>query len=97
MWASGGALRTPPLTEHILDSITRRRLLDVLDVVEETCTLDDLAGADEAFLTSTVREVQSVAGIDDADLPVGGPLTEEAGQRLRDRIAAELGVERTPR
>jgi hypothetical protein len=44
-----------------------------------------------------VREVQSVAGIDDADLPVGGPLTEEAGQRLRDRIAAELGVERTPR
>jgi branched-subunit amino acid aminotransferase/4-amino-4-deoxychorismate lyase len=96
MWASGGALRTPPLGEHILDSITRRRLLDVLDVAEETCTLDDLAGADEAFLTSTVREVQAVAGIDDADLPVGGPLTEEAGRRLRDRIAAELGVERTP-
>ena len=93
MWASGGALRTPPLGEHILDSITRRRLLDV---AEETCTLDDLAGADEAFLTSTVREVQAVAGIDDADLPVGGPLTEEAGRRLRDRIAAELGVERTP-
>src|SRR3954463_16681254 len=77
MWASGGALRTPPLGEHILDSITRRRLLDVLDVAEESCTLDDLAGADEAFLTSTVREVQAVAGIDDADLPVGGPCTEE--------------------
>ena len=96
MWASGGALRTPPLGEHILDSITRRRLLDVMEIAEETCTLDDLAGADEAFLTSTVREVQAVAGIDDADLPVGGPLTEEAGRRLRDRIAAELGVERTP-
>ncbi len=96
MWASGGVLRTPPLGEHILDSITRRRLLDVLDIAEETCTLDDLAGAEEAFLTSTVREVQAVAGIDDAELPVGGPLTEEAARRLRDRITAELGAERTP-
>jgi branched-chain amino acid aminotransferase len=96
MWASGGALRTPPLGEHILDSITRRRLLEELDVVEEPCTLDDLADAEEAFLTSTVREVQPVAGIDDAELPVGGPLTEQAGRRLRDRIAAELELERTP-
>jgi branched-chain amino acid aminotransferase len=96
MWASGGVLRTPPLEEHILDSITRRRLLDVLDVAEETCTLDDLADADEAFLTSTVREVQAVAGIDETDLPVGGPLTDEAGRRLRERIAAELGRERAP-
>jgi branched-chain amino acid aminotransferase len=96
MWASGGSLRTPPLAEHILESITRRRLLDLMDVVEETCTLDDLAGADEAFLTSTVREVQAVAGIDDGDLPVGGPLTEEAARLLRDRIAAELGLERAP-
>jgi branched-chain amino acid aminotransferase len=95
MWASGGSLRTPPLGEHILDSITRRLLLEELPVVEETCTLDDLAGADEAFLTSTVREVQPVAAIDAAELPVDGPLTEEAGRRLRDRIAAELGVERT--
>ena len=87
-------MRTPPLGEHILDSITRRRLLDLMDIAEETCTLDDLAGAEEAFLTSTVREVQAVAGIDDAELPVGGPLTDEAARRLRDRIAAELGVER---
>jgi branched-subunit amino acid aminotransferase/4-amino-4-deoxychorismate lyase len=70
--------------------------LDVLDVAEETCTLDDLADAEEALLTSTVREVQAIAGIDDADLPVGGPLTQEAARRLRDRIATELGVERTP-
>jgi branched-chain amino acid aminotransferase len=96
MWASGGTLRTPPLGEHILDSITRRRLLEELEVVEETCSLDDLAGADEAFLTSTVREVQAVAAIDDAELPVGGPLTEGAGRRLRDRIAADLGLERAP-
>jgi branched-chain amino acid aminotransferase len=92
MWASGGTLRTPPLGEHILDSITRRLLLEEMEIAEETCTLDDLAGADEAFLTSTVREVQAVSAIDDAELPVGGPLTEEAARRLRDRIAAELGA-----
>jgi branched-chain amino acid aminotransferase len=94
MWASGGTLRTPPLSDHILDSITRRRVMEAVDVVEEPCSLDDLAAADEAFLTSTVREVQAIAAIDDAELPVGGPVTEEASRRLRERIAADLGLER---
>jgi branched-chain amino acid aminotransferase len=96
MWASGGTLRTPPLGEHILDSITRRLLLEELEIAEETCTLDDLAGADEAFLTSTVREVQAIAAIDDSELPVDGPLTQEAARRLRERIVAELDRERAP-
>jgi branched-chain amino acid aminotransferase len=95
-WVSGGTLRTPPLGEHILDSITRRLLVEELEVSEETCTLDDLAGADEAFLASTVREVQPVAAIDDADLPVGGPVTENAARRLSDRITAELEAAPTP-
>ena len=32
---------------------------------ERPCTMDDLAEADEAFLASTIREVQPVAAIDD--------------------------------
>jgi branched-chain amino acid aminotransferase len=95
-WASGGTLRTPPLDDHILDSITRRLLLEVMDVVQEPCSLDDLAGADEAFLASTVREVQPVAAIDDAELPVGGPLSEQAARGLSERISAELGREGAP-
>jgi branched-chain amino acid aminotransferase len=93
-WAGGGTLRTPPLSDHILDSITRRLLLEVVDVVEEPCALDDLGGADEAFLASTVREVQPIAAIDDAELGVGGPLTQEAARLLAERIAAELRPER---
>ena len=37
-WAADGRLRTPPLSDGILDSITRRRLLDEVEVVEEPCT-----------------------------------------------------------
>ena len=95
-WVSGGTLRTPPLSDHILDSITRRRLLEVMDVVEESCAPDDVLGADEAFLASTVREVQPVAAVDDTELPVGGPVSAQAARRLGERIAAELGLETAP-
>lgn len=90
-WARDGVLRTPPLDEHILDSITRRILVEELDVREETCALDDLAGAEEAFLASTIREVQGVSEIDGRALPVDGPVTAGAAERFRARVRAALG------
>jgi branched-chain amino acid aminotransferase len=93
-WARQGALRTPPLSDHILDSITRRRLLEALEVVEEPCTMEDLEAAEEAFLASSVREVQAVSAVDEVEIPTGGPLTEAAARALRERIAAELDLER---
>src|SRR5437870_2366004 len=48
-----GGLCTPPLDEHILASITRDRVLRLLDVEERPATLDEVQGAAEAFLTST--------------------------------------------
>src|SRR5207248_11133677 len=56
-WVRDGIVRTPPLDEHILDSITRARVLRTVDVREEPGTLDEVRAADEAFLASTVREV----------------------------------------
>ena len=38
----------------------------------------DLASADEVFLTSTTRDVQPVARIDDRELPAPGPFTATA-------------------
>ncbi|MEA2248854.1 MAG: branched-chain amino acid aminotransferase [Solirubrobacteraceae bacterium] len=88
---NGRSLVTPPLDDHILDSITRRRLLAVCDVDERPITFDDLRGVHEAFLCSTVREVLPVRAIDGRELPVaGGPLTAEAGGRVRARIQDEL-------
>jgi branched-chain amino acid aminotransferase len=89
-WVGAGRLRTPPLDDHILDSITRRRLREELEVVEEPCPLDGLAAAEEAFLASTVREVQAVSAVDGTALPTGGPITEGAARALRERIAADL-------
>jgi branched-chain amino acid aminotransferase len=91
-WVAGGRVLTPPLADHILASITRARVMEVMEAQEAACTLEDLAGAEEAFLASTLREVQPVAAIDDRSLPAApGPVTQEAARRLSERIAAEVG------
>jgi branched-chain amino acid aminotransferase len=92
-WVREGVLRTPPLEEHILDSITRRLVVEEMEVEPASAALDDLAGAQEAFLASTVREVQPVSAIDGRELPVDGPVTARAAQRVRARIEAALASE----
>jgi branched-chain amino acid aminotransferase len=91
-WVTEGQLHTPPLSERILGSITRGRLVDLMEVVEEPCTREDAAAADEAFVASTVREVMPVSGIEEVDLPSPGPVTAEAARRLRERIEQELSA-----
>ena len=89
----GRTLVTPPLEEHVLDSITRRRLLALCEVEQRPIAVTDLEDVSEAFLASTVREVQAVHAIDGRALPQApGPLTAEAGARLRAHIEQELGV-----
>jgi branched-chain amino acid aminotransferase len=86
-----GAVCTPPLDEHILASITRDRVLKLLDVEERPATLDDVQNAAEAFLTSTTREVQAVATIEDRELSAApGEITRSAAQALRGHIEEEL-------
>src|SRR5688572_939249 len=76
-----GALYTPPLEDRILDSITRRALFAVTDAAERITTLDDLARVSEAFLASSVREVQPVHAIDAITIPAApGPLSLEADE-----------------
>jgi branched-chain amino acid aminotransferase len=89
----GATLITPPLDDHILDSITRRRLLQSCEIAERPIAADELAGVREAFLASTVREVLPVHAIDGRELDaVPGPLTSEADERVRALIAQELGA-----
>lgn len=60
-----GRLCTPPLDDHVLASITRAHLIDLLEVDERSVGLDELEReAREAFLASTTREVQPVGQID---------------------------------
>jgi branched-chain amino acid aminotransferase len=95
-WAADGLLRTPPLTDRILDSITRGRLLEELEVREEPCTRDDLRTAEEAFIASSVREVMPIAVVDDITLPAApGPHTRGAHEAFTRRVVRELAAERT--
>jgi branched-chain amino acid aminotransferase len=87
-----GTINTPPLSEHILASITRQRVMDVADVAERPCTMEDLHSAQEAFLASTTREAQSIAAIEELELP-HGERTREVGAALRQRIEEELAAD----
>jgi branched-chain amino acid aminotransferase len=84
-WIKDGAVLTPPLEDHILASITRAIVIEATGAVERPCTLDDLFGADEAFLASTTREVQPVAAIEDREF--------ESGDAVTQRIAAAVGAQ----
>jgi branched-chain amino acid aminotransferase len=91
-WVRDGTLRTPPLEDRIFGSITRARLIEVAGAVEEPTTLDTLHGATEAFLASSIREVQPVAKIDELRLDATpGPVTRRAHEALRGAIERELG------
>jgi branched-chain amino acid aminotransferase len=92
-WVRDGRLYTPPLSERILASITRDRIVAETYVIEETCTLDDLRHAEEAFIASTTRIVQPIASIDDLDLPSApGPVTLRTREVMGQAIERELGV-----
>jgi branched-chain amino acid aminotransferase len=91
-WVSfDGALVTPALDVGILESITRDRIVRELHVEEGAFQLDDLHATHEAFLASTVREVQPISMIDGRQLPpCPGERTQEAIAAFGEVLAGEL-------
>jgi len=87
----GGRLVTPPLSSGCLAGVTRELLGELVDVVEEDLPIEALADIDEAFLTSSTREVQPIRAIDDRDLPSApGPLTLDAAAAFAELAAGNL-------
>ena len=93
-WVKDDEVLTPPLDEHILASITRRVVIEQAGAVERSCTLSDLASADEAFIASTTREVEPVSAIDDWTFEAPGPVTARVAAAVADAIRAELAAVR---
>ncbi len=91
-WVRDGELHTPPLDDHLLDSITRRAVIACCEVTETPTTLDDLRGAQEAFLASSLKEVLPVHRIEDIELRAPGPVTERAAERVNRYIADALAA-----
>jgi branched-chain amino acid aminotransferase len=89
--AIDGRLHTPALRSGCLAGITRELVVGLVDVVEDDLPLDALARADEAFLTSSTRDVQPIATVDGQELPSApGPLTLAAAAALAALEARDL-------
>ena len=85
-----GEALTPPLDAGLLAGITREYLFEVgadvgIAVREQTLRDADLLGADEAFLTSTTRELVPIVRVDSHTIGEGrpGPVTKRLLQAFR--------------
>ena len=80
-WRRGDELRTPAVRPGVLPGVTRELVLELEDATEGSFPLTELAGADEAFLTSSIREVMPVVVLDGK--PVGSGVPGPAAARLQ--------------
>src|SRR4029079_2585823 len=91
-----GALFTPPASAGCLLGVTRALLLELgkqsdIPTEESDVPIAELAGSDEAFLSSTTREVQPIARVDGTQLRnVGGPVSARLAAAFRDLVARDL-------
>ncbi|GIH92857.1 aminotransferase class IV [Planobispora siamensis] len=86
-----GRLVTPTLGSGCLAGVTRALTLEWCGGVEEDVPLSALYEAEEAFLTSTTRDIQPIRAVDGTVLPVApGPVTAKAMQVFAERSAADL-------
>ena len=91
---SAGAVRTAPLDAGLLAGVTRAYVLELAralgyDAREEALFEADLATADEAFLTSTTREIVPIVRVDEQTIGAGvpGPITKALMAEFHKRTA----------
>ncbi len=89
---------TPPVSAGVLPGITRDCVLEQcselgIEAAETTFSAQELARADEAFLTNSLMEVMPLTEVEEA--PVGGgqpgPLTKRLASAYRELVARETG------
>ncbi len=90
---SKGRLATPPESAGILVGITRAHVLAAaralgMPVEERELEPADVYGADEVFITSSIRELLPVVRVDDRDIGSGkpGPTARALHRRFRDDV-----------
>jgi 4-amino-4-deoxychorismate lyase len=95
-WRSGQTLCTPSLDLGILAGITRAVLCELapslgLKVLEGVFGAEDLAAADEAFLSSSTRELMPVVEVDGTPIADGrpGPAAADLQAALRHLATTE--------
>jgi branched-chain amino acid aminotransferase len=93
---TGGLLVTPPESSGCLLGVTRALVLELagglgLEVAETDVPVSALAEAQEAFITSSTREVQPISEVDGRRLPAApGPITAKLADAFASLVAQDL-------
>ncbi len=86
---------TPPLTDGVLEGLTRKTLLEMaskkllgMPLIETSLTKNDFLMADECFITSTTRNIVPVTRIEGKHIKTGkpGPHTLDLLKRYLDFV-----------
>jgi branched-chain amino acid aminotransferase len=87
-----GVAATPPLGAGCLAGITRDHVLQ-LGAVERTLSPGDIPTAEEAFLTSSTREVQPLVAVDGEAIGDGQPgaITRRLSKQYSELVQQALG------
>jgi branched-chain amino acid aminotransferase len=93
-----GLLVTPPVTDNILEGITRRTVIELarnelgLQVVERSIDRTETFIADEFFMTGTAAQIVAVTKIDHRPIGSGvmGPITAKLRGLYDDAVRAKL-------
>ena len=93
-----GKLITPPVTDDILEGITRSGLMQLAreemgtEVVVRTIDRSELYSADEVFLCGTGAQISPVVEIDHRTVGTGevGPITRRIAELYFDTVRGKL-------
>ena len=92
-----GVLITPPITDNILEGITRRSIMELaknelgLEVVERSIDRTEVFIADEMFMTGTAAQVVAVTKVDHRPVGIGsmGPVTTKLRMTFDNVVKAK--------
>ena len=93
-----GVLVTPPVTDNILEGITRRSIMELarndlgLEVVERSIDRTEVFIAEEMFMTGTAAQVVAVTQVDHRPVGAGmmGPITTKLRTMFDDVVRAKI-------
>ena len=82
-----GQVMTPPLSGGCLGGITRALVIKWFDVKEVDLPMSVLKDVDEAFLTSSTRDIQPISKIDDGVLNAPGPIATKMRKEFIEKLS----------
>jgi branched-chain amino acid aminotransferase len=86
----GDRVVTPPLSSGPLAGVTRELIMEWSSVEEHDVTPEEAKRADEVFITSSMRDVQSIERWDEHILSPTRPITEALAATFAERSQADL-------